>query len=156
MDAALSLAKSLGWTFERLKQDAAPRNDGSDLDEQMLKNLDRITGASEAVRNTVTHWAKEGVEPGTQVISAVVSMLTTGTDVLKAGRVLSTANRNDIEAVVELLQGVLARDDASRQTDDDGDGKRLVEIVGGKAVPPRRVSLAIDDDAQNTVDIIGG
>jgi hypothetical protein len=73
------------------------------------------TGAA----NIVRHWAGEGRVLSPVYVESAVSTITEASAVLKAGRVLSAANRGKVEAAKQALEDVLGADDASRAAQDE-------------------------------------
>ncbi|NMC35304.1 MAG: hypothetical protein GYA36_23030 [Veillonellaceae bacterium] len=122
--AIIDAAKSLHLSLRSLDE-----FDGEDAEEARVRaDLKRLTGAAESLRNISRHWAKtDGGALSAEVLTEALSPISVLAELAKAGRVLSGANRTAVEAARDALNEVIARDDASRASTEDGagDGKRL-------------------------------
>lgn len=109
---------------ENVKQVVFHNNELEILEEEETEeNLRRARSALQSVANISRHWAKEGGAPSARVCDEAVQAASTiavaTADILKAGRVLSAANREAIERAIEALQEVLRRDDESRAAQEE-------------------------------------
>jgi hypothetical protein len=73
---------------------------------------------------------------GTAVRSIIAAM-----GILKAGRVLSAANREAVEGAITALQEVLARDDASRETPEPNNEDSKSGVLDIIMPTPRTVEI---------------
>ena len=83
-------------------------------EQRFLDEVKTMTGLLERARNMTRHWSKEQREPSQEILDQVLRPVGFAVEVLRAGRVLSDANRAAIIAAEEALREVLGRDDASR------------------------------------------
>lgn len=131
--AVFDVAKSLGLSFYKPDENAVLAQE----EQRCMENLERLRGASEGIVNIVRHWAKAGHgDPSAAVVDGAVRPITVLADILKAGRVLSAANRAAVETARDALGEVLAKDDASRgcdQPDEDEDEPRKTAPPLGQA-----------------------
>lgn len=127
--AVFEVAKSLGLSLYKPDESTVLAAEEA----RCMENLERLRGASEGISNIVRHWAKAGHgDPSAAVVDGAVRPITVLADILKAGRVLSAANRAAVESARDALGEVLAKDDASRQTPEAEEG----EDEPRKTAPP--------------------
>jgi hypothetical protein len=149
-EATFELGKSLGLAvpgrdeLSQLHRGAKEAAEESRVEE----DLKRLGQSAQAIGNISRHWEKTGGAPSARLVDAAVSPITDLMRIVKAGRVLSAANRTAVEDAVEALQGVLARDEDSRASEED-DGKNRgflqtpITIVGRAHRPPEDPKLTI-------------
>lgn len=118
--AGFALGKSLGLTFEE--------HPAQDEDARAVRNLEKLAQAAVSLDNITRHWAKTGGGPSAEMAETAARSIVAAGSIVKAGRVLSAANRGAVESAVSALQDVLAKDDASRTTEENA-GKALRVIL---------------------------
>lgn len=132
-NARFAVAKAAG--FELTDKDTPAESE----EDRAVRNLEKLANAAESLGNISRHWAKEGGGPSAEMAGTAVRSIIAAMGILKAGRVLSAANREAVEGAITALQEVLARDDASREKpEDDAKGAGVLRVV---LPEPPRVTL---------------
>lgn len=91
-----------------------------------FENGQRVKWGAEANAKIVAHWLKSQGVPSQGLVDLSVSSITDLATVIKSGKVLSAANRSDIEGAIDALQGVLARDDKAKDDEKSDKSTGLV------------------------------
>ncbi|MBP8954573.1 MAG: HK97 family phage prohead protease [Armatimonadetes bacterium] len=131
-NARFAVAKAAGFELAHRGEDTPAESE----EDRAVRNLERLAGAAESLGNISRHWAKEGGGPSAEMAETAVRSITAALGILKAGRMLSAANRGVVESAVEALLELLAKDDASRETpEDDAKGGGVLRVVMPE--PPR-------------------
>jgi len=134
--AGFALGKSLGLTLE--PQTDTPAESEED---RAVRNLEKLANAAESLGNISRHWAKEGGGPSAEMAGTAVRSIIAAMGILKAGRVLSAANRSAVVGAVEALQEVLAKDDASRETPEPNNEDSKSGVLDIIMPAPRTVEI---------------
>jgi len=135
--AVFEVAKSLGLTFYKPHPGAVLEREEA----RCLENLERLRGASEGIDNIVRHWVKTGSgAPSAALLDGAVRPITVLASILKAGRVLSAANRAAIERARDALHEVICRDDESRCNPDNPDDDEENEKATIETQKPGRIN----------------
>ena len=139
--ARFDLAKSLGLPNDRPTPEAPTElpaePEADDFDARIERAVTKLETSAETVSNALRRWEKRGEVPSSQTVAAALSATTQLVGIVKAGRVLSAANRAAVDAAMAALSEVCTRDDASRMPTDEpkteGAAKRLAFTIGARA-----------------------
>lgn len=116
--ATMELAKALGFEMKNALDELAKPTEEA----RVIADLDRLSKATESLRNITRHWDKEGGAPSANLVTSVLSPISMIVEIVeKAGRVLSAQNREAVEKARDALSEVLERDAASSTTEETGD-----------------------------------
>ena len=115
-----------------------------------LEDAQRLKHAATSLSNISRHWVTEGGAPSAEVVTDAVSAITAASEVAKAGRVLSAANRSAVEQAIAALQDVLARDDESRANQDSDKGLTLAALLA--RVPVQDTPTDVDNTSAGGVE----
>jgi len=119
-------------------------------EQRALEDSTRLRNAATSLSNISRHWEKSGGAPSAEIIGPAVSAIAAGADVVRAGRVLSAANRSAVEQAIEALQEVLARDDESRANNSAEKGRGTGAGSSSAAAGPRRIRLVMTPESATT------
>ena len=75
----------------------------------VTENCGKLKSTVESIANITRHWQKGGGGPSDAMMEAGLSSISSGLEIVKAGRVLSEANRAALSAALSAIQDVLDR-----------------------------------------------
>lgn len=134
-NARFAVAKAAG--FELTDKDIPAESE----EDRAVRNLEKLAQAAVSLDNITRHWAKTGGGPSAEMAETAVRSITAALGIIKAGRVLSAANRGAVEGAVEALQEVLAKDDASRETPEPNNEDSKSGVLDIIMSAPRTVEI---------------